>query len=280
MSRLFPVCMLLGLLFAACGSGSSNGLATAAPSASASSSTGSGVRATSPAVAITSAAASAVVPAATRPATGSPVATLATGSAPTASTPKLGTPAALAPAPAGATTIVLLPDQSEARYRAREQLTGRNLPSDAAGTTSKLSGQVVLDKSGAIVQDASKIRVDLNSLQSDESRRDNYIKGNTLQTSKYPEAVFVPTQAQGLPWPLPASGQVSFQLTGDLTLHGVTKMKSWDVIVTFAGQTVTGNATTSLTFEEFGMSPPKVALVLSVEDSVRLEFDFTARTQD
>ena len=52
--------------------------------------------------------------------------------------------------------------------------------------------------------------------------RDGFIKQNTLQTSQYPTAEFVPTRVEGLPSP-PASGQYTFKLTGLQTIHGVQK---------------------------------------------------------
>ena len=124
---------------------------------------------------------------------------------------------------ASAVTLVVDPAASTASYHAHEQLVGRTLPSEAVGTTAGVSGSLAFAADGTIVADQSKISVDLSKLQSDESRRDNFIKGNTLQTSRYPMATFVPTAVQGLPSPLPTSGQVTFQLLGDLTVHGVTK---------------------------------------------------------
>ena len=84
----------------------------------------------------------------------------------------------------------------------------------------------------------------------------------------------MPTEVQGLSWPLPGSGQASFAIVGDLTVHGVTKKTAWDVAATFSPSQVNGSATTTVKFEDFGMKPPKTFLVLSVEDSLTLEIDF------
>jgi polyisoprenoid-binding protein YceI len=113
-------------------------------------------------------------------------------------------------------------------------------------------------------------------LQSDESRRDNLIKRETLDTSKYPMAMFVPRQVQGLPSPLPSSGQITFQLLGDLTVHGVSKPVTWDVTAQFAPSSVTGSATTNVNITDFGMTPPKAGPVLAIEDGLTLVLDFTA----
>src|SRR3989442_10215231 len=180
---------------------------------------------------------------------------------------------------ASAVTLVVDPAASTASYHAHEQPVGRTLRREAVGTTAGVSGSLAFAADGTIVADQSKISVDLSKLQSDESRRDNFIKGNTLQTSRYPMATFVPTAVQGLPSPLPTSGQLTFQLLGDLTVHGVTKAITWQVTAQFGDSTVTGDATSAINITDFGMSPPKAGPVLSIEDGLTLELAFTAARQ-
>jgi polyisoprenoid-binding protein YceI len=173
-------------------------------------------------------------------------------------------------------TLVIDPAASKASYHAHEQLVGRNLPSEAVGTSSAVSGSLVIAADGSIVPDQSEISVDLRRLTSDESRRDNFIKGETLQTSRYPTATFVPREAQGLPTPLPGSGQLSFELSGDLTVHDVTRPVVWQVTAQFAWPAVTGQATTTVNISDFGMTPPKAGPVLSIQDQLTLELAFSA----
>jgi polyisoprenoid-binding protein YceI len=132
---------------------------------------------------------------------------------------------------------------------------------------------------GTLLADESKITVDLSSLQSDESRRDSFIKGATLQTSQFPTAVFVPREVQGLPTPLPTSGQATFQLLGDLTVHGVTQPVDWQGTAQFDNASVSGAASTAVKLTQFGMTPPKAGPVLSIEDQLTLELTFTASRQ-
>jgi polyisoprenoid-binding protein YceI len=171
-------------------------------------------------------------------------------------------------------TFRIVPEQSEARYRAREQLLGRPLPNDAVGRTNAVEGQIVFAADGTIDSQQSQVTVDLRTLKSDEARRDNYIKQNTLEVDRYPTATFQPTAASGLPWPLPTSGQLQFQLEGNLTVHGVTKPVTWNVEATVDGNRITGTATTQVTFDDFGMTPPRVPVVLSLEDTITLELNF------
>jgi polyisoprenoid-binding protein YceI len=182
---------------------------------------------------------------------------------------------AVAQVGAGATSFAIVAQATQARYRVQEQLVGANLPNDAVGATGAVSGAVVIDADGDLVADASKITVDLTGLTSDQTRRDDFVKQNTLQTAQFPTAVFAPTGVEGLTQPLPTSGQVHFTLSGNLTVHGVTRPVTWDVTAQAGPQEVTGTATTTVTFEQFGMTPPKVGPVLGVQDALTLEMDFS-----
>jgi polyisoprenoid-binding protein YceI len=123
-------------------------------------------------------------------------------------------------APPGSIRLVVDANTSHASYHAREKLAGNDLPSDAVGTTHGVSGAIVLNPDGTPNSDQSLVTVDLTSLMSDEDQRDNFIKRNTLQVDQFRTATFVPTQVVGLDTPLPTSGQQSFQLLGNLTVHG------------------------------------------------------------
>jgi polyisoprenoid-binding protein YceI len=168
-------------------------------------------------------------------------------------------------------------ESSEARFRVKEQFVGVPAPDDAVGTTREVSGSILIGPNGAVVPAVSKLVLNLNSLRTDQSNRDNLIKRNTLQTDQFPNAELVVKELQGLPNPLPTSGQAAFKLLGDFTVHGVTRPTTWDATAQFSGQEASGTARTAVTLTEFGMEIPRVARIASIEDSVRLEMDFTAR---
>jgi polyisoprenoid-binding protein YceI len=184
-------------------------------------------------------------------------------------------PAESVTARADTTVFTVAAEGNEARYRVREQLVGVSFPNDAVGVTSGITGAIAVDQAGKVVPGASRITVDVTSMSSDRDMRDGYVRRNTMVTATYPTVVLVPTEFRGLPWPLPASGSVTFQLLGNLTVKDVTRPTTWEVTMTIAGKTLTGSATTSFTFEEFGLTKPRVARVMSVEDTIKLEYDLT-----
>ena len=177
------------------------------------------------------------------------------------------------PAPPERVRLVLAPQGNEARYRVREQLATFDFPSDAVGSTQAVSGGILINLDGKVVPDSSRFEADLRTLTSNESRRDRFLQRNTLKTDSFPQVVFVPTAVKDLSR-APTSVPASFQLAGNLTLHGVTRPATWDVTVRQAGQDVVGTATTSFAFGDFGLEIPKLTILLSVKDTIKLEYDF------
>ena len=106
--------------------------------------------------------------------------------------------------------------------------------------------------------------------------RDGYIQQRTLETEKFPTLVIVPKRAVGLPAPLPVGNQAQagFQLVTDMTLHGVTKEVTWNVVSTFGNATIGGRATTTIVFSDFNLTKPTLARLLSVDDKIQLEIEF------
>jgi polyisoprenoid-binding protein YceI len=179
---------------------------------------------------------------------------------------------------AGGMQFTLVEGKNEARYRVREQLANRDLPNDAIGKTNQVSGAITILPDGSVDKANSKFTVDVSTLATDQSMRDNYVRRSILQTSQYQYVTFVPTSVTGLPNPLPTSGTVDFQLTGDLTIRDVTKSVTWQVKGTVDGGAASGTAVTSFTFAEFNLPQPKVPIVLGVEDKITLELDLTIQS--
>jgi len=194
----------------------------------------------------------------------------------TKKTTKAKTPAknTAAAKPAAPIRFVIGPAGNEARYRVREQLMGANLPNDAIGATKGITGTILAYPDGRIVKDSSKIVIQVDSLKSDKDRRDGFLRRRTLETEKFPTVELIPTEIRGFSGKLPASGTATFQLLGDLVLKGVAHPTVWNVTARAEGNDVAGSATTAFTFKDVGLDQPKVPVVLSVADTIKLEYDF------
>ena len=170
---------------------------------------------------------------------------------------------------------------SSVRYLVGEQLARRDLPNDAIGVTSDITGDIFLGKSGKIDKNNSKIIVKLGSLESDDSRRDNYLKTRTLiGSAQFPEAVFVPEEISGLDWPIKEGGKLIFEMAGQMTIRGITKPMTWTVEANLEKGLITGHADTKIYFSDYGIPKPTLLFILSMDDEIRLEADLLIRLNE
>lgn len=177
-------------------------------------------------------------------------------------------------------TLTILED-SRARYLVREQFLRLSFPTDAVGETSEVTGTIVFVGDGTVVPEESMLVVDLQSLRSDDADRDDFLRGESLESDRYPLAEYVVLETPGLPWPLPREGQATFELVGEMTLHNYTRPLTWEATAEFSPDLVVGSARTSFTFGTFHMvRPSRPALLLSVEDNIRLELDFVVAVSE
>jgi polyisoprenoid-binding protein YceI len=155
---------------------------------------------------------------------------------------------------------------SVAGYRVNEVLFGQN--ATAVGRTSEITGSLVV--AGTTVKNGT-VTVDMTSVTSDKTMRDNQFNGRIMQTSTYPTATFTfdgPVDV-GV---VPAEGSSnSYTVSGKLTLHGTTR----SVTVTLTGRRtatqiqVTGEV--PVRFADYNIANPSFGPV-STEDHGVLEF--------
>ena len=198
--------------------------------------------------------------------------------APTAAASNAPTAAAAPSGAAGsARTFMIVPEQTEASYQVQEKFLNRDLPNMALGKTNAVTGELQVSLNGKPSGKVTKISVDLRTLTSDQSRRDNRIRTQWLESEKYPFAEFTSTDVQGIPDSYTEGQEVSFKLTGDMKIRDVTKPVTFDVKGKLEGDTITGSATSKILMKDFGFDPPNVAGMLTVEDGVTVMINFTAK---
>jgi polyisoprenoid-binding protein YceI len=178
----------------------------------------------------------------------------------------------------GAATYTIVPEESEARFIVQEVLNGND--TTVTGVTSDVTGQITVDTAQPSAAQISTVEVDLSGLATDNNFRNRAIHDAILQTGNpdYQFATFTATSISGMPDTVSIGTPVEFQLTGDLTIHGVTQETTFDVTATPVSETrIEGLASTTVAYSDFDVNilrlPPQVA---SVEESVILELDFVA----
>ena len=167
---------------------------------------------------------------------------------------------------------LVLGEGSTAKYSIGERLARFDTPITAEGITTRVIGELRFDAEGNTTED-SLIKIDATSFKSDENKRDNWVRRNGGLGQ---EITFVVTDFQNLPWPLPSSDSTKFVITGDMTVSGTTVSTSWDTTADFSVREIVGVAKTSITWDQFNLSKPRLPFIISVDDEIFLELNFKA----
>lgn len=183
------------------------------------------------------------------------------------------------PAPVeGRTSYQIVASESKVSYEVGETFINQdNRFNLAVGVTSLIEGEIVIDRSNPQDSTIGPITVDISQFASDSSRRDNYIRNNGLESSRFPLAVFTPTLIEGLPADGVEGQSYEFKVTGDLKVKEVVRSVTFTVAVSLTGDELTGSAETTILMSDFGVGPISLAGILNTEDKVLLKFNFVAR---
>ena len=169
---------------------------------------------------------------------------------------------------------------SVAGYRVREQLASLAAPSDAVGRTSAITGTLTLTQaaSGYTVA-ASGFTVDVSKLTSDQSRRDQRIHSQGLESDRYPTATFKLTSPIALSADATSGQKIHVSATGDLTIHGVTKSVTIPIDARLTGSKIELVGSITFPFSQFGMTPPSIGGFVTVQSNATMEFQLLMMQQ-
>lgn len=179
---------------------------------------------------------------------------------------------------AGLTLFRIVSEESEVRFKLDEDLAGQRIT--VTGKTNQVAGDVAIDFANPTNSQLGTIRVNMRTLATDNDFRNRAIRGQILRTADdaFEFSDFVPTSIEGLPTESVAVGDdISFKVTGDFTINGITKPITFDVTVTLAAEDrIEGSARAIVKRADFELNIPEVPRVANVEEDVELELDFVA----
>jgi polyisoprenoid-binding protein YceI len=163
---------------------------------------------------------------------------------------------------------------TQAGYRVRERLANLPAESDAIGRTEDVTGSITVEANGDGARlTGGTLTVDTTTITSDESRRDNRLRSEGLQTDQFPTATFTLTQPVDVPAAALQGTATDITLIGDLTLHGVTKSVEILAQAQLVGDTVQVAGSVTFPLSDFQISPPNVGgFILSIAEEGTLEF--------
>lgn len=120
-------------------------------------------------------------------------------------------------APAGTITWKLDPAHSSAEFKVKHMMI-----SNVKGSFSKLSGTLIEDTADPTLSQV-EATVDIGSISTGDEQRDAHLKsGDFFHQEQHPLMTFKSTKVE-------KKGEEEYAVTGDLTLHGVTKPVTFDV---------------------------------------------------
>jgi polyisoprenoid-binding protein YceI len=140
---------------------------------------------------------------------------------------------------------------SEAGYRAQEIVLGQD--GEATGRTTSVSGEMTIEGTSVPV---ATITVDMASIESSESRRDDQFRGRIMDVASFPTSTFVLTRPIELE-PLPAVGEErTVAATGDLTLRGTTMPVTIDIQARRNADSIEIAGSTEIVFDAWNIPEP------------------------
>lgn len=178
----------------------------------------------------------------------------------------------------GDTTIFAIDSSSsQATFTIDEILFGK--PNTVVGQTSQVAGQIAINTKDPSQSKIGEIKVDVSALTTDDPLRNQTLRGRILETDDPSNqfATFVASSLSGLSSGITVGQEVSFKITGALTVHGVTKSVTFDATVkVVSDKQITGTAQTTVKYSDFNISVPDLPSVTGLGDTVTLAIDFTA----
>ncbi len=167
-------------------------------------------------------------------------------------------------------------NQSETSYSVQETILQTIEGRTVVGTTKGISGEILFDSDKASNSQLGKITIDVEQLTSDSTLRDERIRKGFLESSKYPEATFIPKKLVGFPNQLEPNQTYTFQIEGYLTVKTITAKTTWDATISLQDNKLVGTASTTIYMSTFGVGPINIAGFLQTKDDMKLSINFVA----
>ena len=154
-----------------------------------------------------------------------------------------------------------------AGFRIEERLTGIG-STTAVGRTGEVTGSITIEGTKLT---AASFEVDMASITTNDNRRDDNVQ-SALSVSRFPKGTFSLSAPVELGADAAAGKPIKVDATGSLTIKGVTKTVTIPIEAQLVNGTVVVVGSTNIVFADYGVSVPRSAVVLSVEDHGILEF--------
>ena len=152
---------------------------------------------------------------------------------------------------------------SEFGYRVDEVIAGVNVT--AVGRSNEIDGLLTIEGTMATAVD---IEVQVDSITSDDSRRDGQFTGRIMSADEFPTATFNLTEPIEF-GEIPTDGaQVAATAVGELTLRGVTNPVTFEVTAQTADGRIGVLGSIPVLFEDYGIDNPSFGAITTEDDGL------------
>lgn len=159
-------------------------------------------------------------------------------------------------------------DGSFAGYRINEILSG--LENEVTGRTSQITGEITIE-GGQLV--AGSFEVDMASIATDQSRRDNQMRDRGYQYGQFPTSTFTVTGAVAVDQAAALAGEPQQVLVvGELTLHGVTREATIELTASLVQSTLAVTGSLEIALADYDIEKPTGGRIADVGDVGVMEF--------
>ncbi len=173
----------------------------------------------------------------------------------------------------------IIAEESLASFTLEEDLRGRR--TTVIGSTKELGGAVTVDLVNPSASVIGTIVVNARTLATDNNFRNRALRSQILKSAQdeFEFIVFEPRALSNFSADSVGVGEtIGFDITGDLTVVGVTRSVAFNAEVTLDSETqISGSASVNLLYADFGLVIPDVPSVANVTDDVTLSLEFVAR---
>jgi polyisoprenoid-binding protein YceI len=178
-------------------------------------------------------------------------------------------PSRVQPAPASASEVALTLDPAQSKVRYTVDTTLHTVH----GTFNLKNGSIHFDP--ATGKASGEIIVFASSGESGNDSRDKRMHKEILETAKYPEVVFHPTQVEGN---VASSGPSDVKLHGIFSIHGTDHELTALVHAELAGDHWTGTGKFEIPYVTWGIKDPS-NFFLKVKHVVNVELEMSGATK-
>ncbi|MEX0757543.1 MAG: YceI family protein [Acidimicrobiia bacterium] len=172
----------------------------------------------------------------------------------------------------GAPVTYALTSESQAVFTIDEELRGQ--PKTVVATSTIVLGELLFDADDPGSIQLGAVLVNARDFTTDSGNRDRAIRGPILDADIFEFIEFEPTEIAGLDG---AEGEVSFTVTGDLTIRDISNPVTFEVTAVLnADETISGTAIATVDRTDWDLDIPSAPGVANVSELVTLTVSFVA----